>query len=144
MSGLGITTCSAFAIEEIAKTDFSCSVSDRKVTVTMTEIEAGVLKIGVRDVLNPSTDGGTGTFKIWTYYNNVLRDKNEIFPSVGISATAPLFTSVSLKYSGEAWARYTSRYVIAATLPAYLPARSWMRVTFPSGYLLTAGVSCSF
>ena len=144
VSGLGITTCSAFAIEEIAKIDFICSVSDRKVTINMSVIEAGVLKIGIRDVLNPSTDGGTGTFRIWTYYNNTLRDKNEIFPSVGISPAAPTFTDVSLRFSGEAWARYTSRYIITATLPAYLPSGSWMRVTFPDGYLLGTGVNCSF
>jgi hypothetical protein len=66
-NNLGITKCSGYVMEEFVKTEIDCTVAGRVVTLPVPQIDAGLFKIGVRGVQNPSDAGGVGRFKIKTY-----------------------------------------------------------------------------
>ena len=104
-----------------------------------------MLHIGLEGVTNPSTSGGTGNFKIRTLSNGFLQDDNEIYPAIGIADAPVDFSSVSLSYDGNAWVRYRPQYRLVIVSSVVITAGSWVRVTFPSDYIVpTTGLSCTY
>jgi hypothetical protein len=142
-TNLGITTCDGFQIIEKLNKSVPCSVSGRVVSFTTDSVDVGTFRIGVRGVTNPTTDGGIGSFKILSYYNALVMDKNEVFPGVGMGPKPVAFTLPTFKKDGLAQVRYTSLNRAKFTFSAPATKGSWVRVTFATDYIIpAAGVSC--
>jgi hypothetical protein len=76
------------------------------ITFPIAKIETGKHIVGVYGVMNPTKDGGVGVFRLKTYGNGAVKDKNGNFGQLGISKTAPSFPSLTLANEGGSQAAY--------------------------------------
>ena len=109
-TGLGINTCTSYRRTEEIKTSISCTVTDRTVSFTFSEIPAGVMWLELQDVTNPVTSGGTGNFKVSTLSNGFVMDENPYYPPIGITSAPADFVGATFTCDTSPLARHTPRY----------------------------------
>jgi hypothetical protein len=85
---------------EKKETSVPCTISGRTITFQISSVDIGTLILGIRDVQNPDTVGGLGNFKLFTYWKSILKDKNEVYPSVGLGTKPSEVTSPKVEIEG--------------------------------------------
>ena len=139
-SGLGISSCSASL--------GSCSISNTTVKVSLSSsiYRFKTTSLIIFQVQNPEIQGGTGNFRISTYENSNLIDRNFRFGIAGISQEVGklLSGSVNVVEDDELLAGAKARFEFKFRAYRVLPAWSWVRFSFPdNGFEFAARPTCT-
>jgi hypothetical protein len=108
------------------------------------DLDAGDVSIVVKKVKNPAgASVGMGNFGIKTFSNSIiLVDENINFGFFALAPSYGSFASVEFLNDGSKMAGYTTNYVVSFQNTANIKAKSWFRLTFPSGYKFHKKIDC--
>ena len=125
-----------------------CSLSGNTVSLSVSSrIPFGQeVSITINSIKNPSKSGGTGNFKLQTFYYSYLIDMNLVFGSIGISDSPSelALVSVSVLPGSSDIAGDISKYLFTFQSTVNIPAGSWMLFKYPnSGVFIPENPSCS-
>lgn len=148
-SGLGISTApTCTAQDEKGNAYSSCSVSGRVVSIAFSDISNSPVDntytVTIKNVKNPTSEGGTGFFRLQTWKGINLIDDNETFARVGIyaSATSPSIASVTCA-SSSCSASQTSQYNFSFRPSQEVPIDARIMLTFPAELSLPSPAECT-
>ena len=126
----------------------TCIIDNTTVQVTLSDPLYRFKKTNliVYGIQNPSSQGGTGNFRILTYENSNLIDCNNRFGLVGIAQKVGklLSGSANVVENDSLLAGASTRYEFKFRLYRDFAAWNWIRITFPDdGFILDTYPTCS-
>jgi hypothetical protein len=104
-SGLGISTCSGYHVNNTQNPSVSCTVTANTVNFPVTgNLDAGIHEFKVMGVKNPTTSGGTASFKVRALSNNFVVDDNDTYINFGITPVPATISTMTLTSDGDLYA----------------------------------------
>lgn len=124
-----------------------CTVTGLVVTVTIGELSNSPVEhtytLILKSITNPTTNAGSGYFKLATYKGINELDYNDRFGIVGIATEAPAIGTFTATCTGTCTPSDIATYAIGFSYATAIPAGSTIIIRFPTTLSLLGPPPCS-